>query len=302
MFLSSTGSKEGAARAAVIAGAVDTLITLGALLASHSAVVLADFFKTLIEFSAVLLAWIALRRISRGGAHAYDYGIGKLENLSSLFISLLMLTCLAVVAINAVYNLLHPSHIAGVGVWISLVSQVVYAGINGAIGWRCRCAARNEASPVMASQANLFMTKTVGNVFILLSLILSLSLGGRFQWALYIDPVASMIMAISILVAASGIFSNSCRQLLDRTLEESQQILILRVLAQYFDEYENLHGIRSRHSGSHVFIEILLEFAPDRKVGEIQAVLERMQHDIEERIRNSRVTIGLATRPMVLEN
>jgi len=52
---SGDGSKEAASRSAVLAGAADTLITLGALLGARSSVVTADFFKTLIEFVAVLL-------------------------------------------------------------------------------------------------------------------------------------------------------------------------------------------------------------------------------------------------------
>ena len=59
-------AKESSTRTAVIAGLADTLITLGALVASQSAVVLADFLKTLLEFVAVLLAWLAIRRIRAG--------------------------------------------------------------------------------------------------------------------------------------------------------------------------------------------------------------------------------------------
>lgn len=234
-----------------------------------------------------------LRRIRRGQAHAYDYGIGKLENLSSLFVSLLMLACLAVVIVNAIYNLVHPSHIGGAGVWVSLISQVVYAAVNSALCLRSRRAAAGEASPVMASQASLFLTKTLANLFILASLVLSLMLG-RFAWSLYIDPLASLVIAGSIIMAATGIFTHSCRDLLDRTLEEEQQIVILRELTRHFHEYDNLHGIRSRRSGSHVFIEILLEFPPERRVGEVQELAERMRQSLEAQIPNSRVTIGLA--------
>ena len=50
------GHKDSSTRTAVIAGAVDTLITLAALLAAQSSVLLADFLKTGLEFIAVLLA------------------------------------------------------------------------------------------------------------------------------------------------------------------------------------------------------------------------------------------------------
>ena len=81
------GHKESSTRTAVIAGAVDTLITLAALLAAQSSVLLADFLKTGLDFIAVLLAWLAMRHLARGAGDAYDYGIGKLENLSSLIVA-----------------------------------------------------------------------------------------------------------------------------------------------------------------------------------------------------------------------
>ena len=64
-------------------------------------------------------------------------------------------------------------------------------------------------------------------------------------------------------------------------MEETQQIFILRQLAQHFTEYEGLHCIRSRRSGSRVYVEIFLELAPDKKVGEVMACTERLRKQIE---------------------
>lgn len=287
-------SKEKAALAGVWAGLVDTLVTLGALLASRSSVILSDFLKTFLEFVAVLLAWYAIRRIQRGNRQQYDYGLDKLENLSSLLVGLLMLVCLLVIITSAVRNILHPSHITGVGVWVSLISQVVYGLVNSALGLKNRRLAQVDASPVLEAQARLFLTKTMANLFILLSLVFSLVLG-RFHWALFIDPAASLVIAGSILLAAMGILTSSFYDLLDRTLEETNQIKILRELALHFDEYEALHGIRSRRSGSQVFVEIFLEFDPEKKVGEVQAAIQRLRQSLEEKIGGSHVTIALAT-------
>jgi hypothetical protein len=120
----------------VIAGAVDILVCLAAALAAQSAVLLADFLKTTLEFVAVLLAWFAMRRLARGGAGTCEYG-----------------------------------------------------GINAWRWRRCRRAAQDEDSPLMAAQARLLFTKLFGNVFILASLSSSLALADR-AWSVYIDPLA----------------------------------------------------------------------------------------------------------------
>ena len=116
-------SKESAALSGVLVGLGDVAVTLVAMLAADSSVLLADLMKTSLEFVAVLLAWIALRRISRGADQHFNYGVGKLENLSSLLIGSLMLLCVLVITANAIRDIAHPEHIAGVGVWISLSAR-----------------------------------------------------------------------------------------------------------------------------------------------------------------------------------
>ena len=289
-------SRERVARQALTLAFVDVLVTFGAMAAAHSAVILADFCKTFLEFAAVFLSWWAIRRMARGTGGGFDYGLGKMEHLTSLTVGVLMAACLLIITGNAIRNILHPAHIAGIGVQISLAAQLVYAGINGVVARRSRLAAKRENSPLLEAQARLHFTRAAANVFILLSLGLSLALA-RFWWSRYIDPAASLVIAGSILMAALGIFSTSVGDLLDRTLEESDQLLILRELARHFHDYEFLHGIRSRRSGTEAYIDILLEFDPEKKAGEIQAVAASLRRRIEGEIRNSHVTIGLSTGP-----
>ena len=287
-------SRERAARQAAAMAFADALITFGAMVAANSAVILADFCKTFLEFVAVFLSWWAIRRMARGSGGGFDYGLGKMENLTSLVVGFLMSICLLIIVGNAVRNFLHPAHVAGIGVQISLAAQAVYAVINGAVARRSRRAARAENSPLLEAQARLHFTRAAANVFILLSLGLSLALA-RYDWVRYVDPAASLVIAGSILMAALGIFSTSVGDLLDRTLEESDQLLILRELARHFDDYEFLHGIRSRRAGAEVYIDILLEFDPQKKAGEIHAAAASLRRQIEAQIRNSHVTIGLST-------
>ncbi len=288
--------REAALRVSVITGLLDSGITMTAMAAARSSVLLADALKTLLEFVAVLLSWLAMRRINKG-SRQFEYGMGKMENLVSLLVGTLMTVCLLIIVVNAVRNILHPSHIGGIGVWIGVADQIIYVFINSFLCVRSFRRAKAEASPLLQSQARLLLTRAIGNAFILVSLGLSMALR-NFGWASYIDPVASLVIAISIMAAAGGIFSSSIYDLLDRTLEESDQILILRELARHFDDYEALHGIRSRRSGSEVFIEILLEFDPEKNLGEAQKVIDDLRRSLQEKIRGSRVTIGLTTEPV----
>jgi ferrous-iron efflux pump FieF len=287
-----SGGKESSTRTAVIAGAIDTLVCLAAVLAAQSAVLLADFLKTTLEFVAVLLAWFAMRRLARGGGGTYEYGVGKLENLSSLFVAVLMILVFLVISANAVRGLVSPSHVGGIGVAISLVAQVVYGGINAWLWRRCRRAAQDEDSPLMAAQAKLFFTKLFGNVFILASLSSSLALADR-AWSVYIDPLASLVIAGSILASAIGVFSSSVYDLLDGTLEEKDKLEIMRELVRHYDRYDVLYGVRSRRAGNRVFIDIHLGFDRERTIGDVEQDIAAIRGAVMPHFRNASVTVVL---------
>jgi ferrous-iron efflux pump FieF len=290
-------SREKALRGLFYAGLLDVLLTTSAFLLANSGVLLADFLKTTIELIAITLSWVAIRRINRGGGKKYEYGLGKLENISSLFVGLVMLLSFLIITANSVRSILTPGHIQGIGLWISIGSQVVYLGINGGLWFKNRRLAKTAPSPLMDSQTRLFLTRFIGNAFILLSLGLSMALAGH-RWAEYIDPAASMVIALSILSATLGIFSSSLYDLLDRTLEEERQIVILAELARHFNDYEELHGIRSRRSGAQVYVEIFLEFDPEKKIVQVQHVIDTLRRDIEAQLQGSSVTIALTTEPV----
>jgi ferrous-iron efflux pump FieF len=290
-------SRERALRGLFFAGLLDAILTTTAFLLANSGVLLADFLKTSIELIAITLSWVAIRRVNRGGGKKFEYGLGKLENISSLFVGLVMLLSFLIITGNSVHSIIVPGHIQGIGLWISIGSQVVYLGINGGLWLKNRRLSKTAPSPLMDSQTKLFLTRFIGNAFIMLSLGLSMALS-RYGWSDYIDPAASMVIALSILSATLGIFSSSLYDLLDRTLEEERQIVILAELARHFNDYDELHGIRSRRSGAQVYVEIFLEFDPEKKVSEIQKVIDTIRHDIEQQLQGSSVTIALTTEPV----
>src|SRR4030042_2013702 len=69
-------------------------------------------------------------------------------------------------------------------------------------------------------------------------------------------------------------------------------VVILRELASHFNEYEALHGIRSRRTGGNVYIEIFLEFEDERKMSEVQQIIDSIKTDLEQKIQGSHVVIA----------
>jgi divalent metal cation (Fe/Co/Zn/Cd) transporter len=68
-------------------------------------------------------------------------------------------------------------------------------------------------------------------------------------------------------------------------------MVIVQHLARFFNDYSALHGVRSRRSGSSVYIEIFLEFDGEKRMCEVQEVIDRIKASIEAEIPKCTVSI-----------
>jgi divalent metal cation (Fe/Co/Zn/Cd) transporter len=161
---------------------------------------------------------------------------------------------------------------------------------------KSRQVARTESSPIMESQWRLFRIKAISDGLVLTTLVTSLVFH-EYWWSMLFDPVSSVIIGILLFLSGYHIISSSFQDLLDKTIDESLHFLILQDLADFFDEYIALHGVKSRISGSRVYVEIFLEFDENRRMGEIQDVIDRMKESIEQKIEKSTISI-VPTRGM----
>jgi cation diffusion facilitator family transporter len=286
--------KERSVRAGWLLGLFSLLPTVLAVVIGHSTTLLAGLFKMVCETFASFLAWLSLRKVARGKTGVYQYGYGKLESLSSLTVAGAMVISFTIVLYGAIDRVRHPAPVGQV--WLGLLTTFIALALNIWLWLKNYRLARRDPSPIMESQWRLFRTKAINNLSVISALGLSVLLRS-YSWSLYIDPLGSLIVAGFLLSSAYRVASASVYDLLDQTLEEALQFIILQQLAAHFDEYERFHGVRSRKSGGDVYVEIFLEFNGDWKVAEVQSVINRMKTSLEQRIQNSHVSIVPTTSP-----
>jgi cation diffusion facilitator family transporter len=261
-----------------------------AAILSMSIVLFADAVKCANEILATFFAYLTLRKMAKGGAGTYDYGMGKFETVTSIITGGVMFVSLALVFFVAIYRIAIPASIVHEGAYLGIVLMVIGVCMNTFLWKKNEHLNRMEPSPIMDSQWRLFRTKAISDFSVLLSLIFSLALS-HYAWSYYIDPVASFFIAGVLFFSGVRVIRSSLPDLLDRTLDEELQMVIVRHLAQFFDEYTELHGVRSRRSGSNVYIEIFLEFDGEKRMCEVQGIINRIKASLEAHIPKSTVSI-----------
>lgn len=262
---------------------------------ANSVTLFSDLLRSGVDAFALLLSWLTMRRIATGKALAYDYGYGKLENASSLLVALTMLVSLVVALYGTVVRFREPVLVdrIGLGFFVALWS----AGANAWSWRRTFLLAQRENSSILESQWHNQRTKTMANLCVVASLGLSMTFKGQ-AWSAYIDPFFSLVLSGFLAYAIYSIVSMNVSDLLDRALDESLQLVILRELAAYFDDYVAFHGVRSRRSGKSVYIDLFLEFEGSRTMAEVQKTIEAIKANLENKIPGSQVTIAPATARM----
>ena len=170
---------------------------------SMSIVLFADAVKCANEILATFFAYLTLRKMAKGGAGTYDYGMGKFENMTSIITGGVMFLSLALVFFAAIHRIVYPEQIVMEGAFLGVILMVIGATMNTYLWKKNERLYTLEPSPIMDSQWRLFRTKAFSDFSVLLSLIFSLAFS-RFAWSLYIDPVASFFIAGVLSSPAPG--------------------------------------------------------------------------------------------------
>ncbi len=286
----SVATKEAVSRAGLLTRLIALLLTFSYAMMANSLALWADFASTLIGFLALLTAWLTIRAVTHGNKEAFAFGHGRLENVSSLGIAAMMLLSFLVIVGAAAWKFMNPGPSSGFGIIMGLVVNGAYVLINGWVYSRNLILERKQDSPTITAQRRLYGYQLLSNLLMVASLGLILLFANQ-QWTFYIDPAVSLILALTLLLSATKTLRSSALNLLDGALEERDQLLILRALAEHFDDFTILHGVRTRHSGGRDYIELFLEFEANRTMGEVQETIEHLRKRVEGLVRGADVVI-----------
>ena len=261
-----------------------------AVVLSGSVTLFADVLKDGNEILATAFALIILLKMKNGAGFTYDYGMGKFETFTRSATGAVMLVSIIIIFFTAFNRLFTPETLQPTGAFIAVPLMILSAVIDTFLWQKNYRISLTDPSPIMEAQWRLRRAKAFADIAVLLSLVLSFALIA-YTWAVYIDPFVSFVIIGFLLIAGFREISSSLPDLFDKTLEEELQIVILKELSTFFNEYEGFYGVRSRRSGSKIYIDIFLGFDRERKMGTVQDTSDRLRTSLEGKIPGSIVSI-----------
>ena len=202
--------KEKTLRAAWMISLLGPFVTTYAFLVSQSATIFADLLRRTTELLSLFFSWFIFKKVNKTSITKPIYYSDKLENLSGLFISIVMFFSFGLIIVNTINEFADPKEVG----WIlpGLVIALFGVIINGYFWKRHRSLAKEESTPILEAQWQLYRSKTVVDSSVVITLVSS-EIFTPYEWHLYIDPVGSIVVAIFVLASAIKVFKETITSL-----------------------------------------------------------------------------------------
>ena len=256
---------------------------------SRNLLVFIDLFDSFMYLISLSLVVVLSKKLTKDLRYEYNYGVGKIEAISSLLCDGIAFVGLLFVLGLSVHEIIFPEQpsdlvIAVVGLKVINVSFDTVFFVKQRKIIKIHNSAISKANYAESLSALLFDSVSLVSLFVIW-LLRDNPIG------VYISPVVSIFVAIYLMFGYVQRTRQALIELTDKTLPEEEQIKILNILTRYYDSYSQFHSINSHKSGDITRIDLHLSFEENTTFEEILTLKKQMQNEFDSQFGNCNVSI-----------
>ncbi|HZR15828.1 MAG TPA: cation diffusion facilitator family transporter [Verrucomicrobiae bacterium] len=259
-------------------------------LLSGSLGILAEAAHSTLDFAAAIITFFAVRAASKPADRGHAYGHGKLENLSALVETLLLLGTCAWIISQSVSRLLSAQVVVKASIWAFGVMAVSIAVDISRARMLARTAARHR-SQALEADALHFSTDVWSSLVVLLGLA-GVKLGQQFPhlvWLEKADAVAGLLVAAIVVWVSLKLGLRAIEALIDASPEGVAEKIKARVEAM--DNVFDCHAVRVRHSGPRYFVDLHVTLDGRISLQAAHDLTDDVERAVEELLPGADVTV-----------
>ena len=275
--------------AQILAEVPSFVAVLVSAILSRNLLVFIDLFDSFMYLISLSLVVVLSKKLTKDLRYEYNYGVGKVEAISSLLCDGIAFVGLLFALGLSVYEIIFPEQpsdlvIAVVGLKVINVSFDIAFFVKQRKITKIHNSAISKANYAEALSALLFDSVALVSLFAMW-LLRDNPIG------VYISPVVSIFVAIYLMFGYVKRTRQSLIELTDKTLPEEEQMKILNILTRHYNSYSQFHSINSHKSGDTTRIDIHLSFEQDTTFEEILTLKKQMQEEFDSQFGNCIVNI-----------
>ncbi len=244
--------------------------------------ILSEALHSGLDLVAAVITYFSVRISDKPADKHHHYGHGKIENLSALFETILLLITCSWIIYEAVNRLISGETHIEVTYWsyIVVISSIII-DIN-----RSRMlskVAQKHNSQALEADALHFSTDIWSSTVVLFGLICA-NLG--FYTA---DAIAALGVALIVLVVSYRLGKKSIDVLLDKAPLDT--LAIVEQTLSAYPEVKHFHNLKIRTSGADTFIKFNVHLEPHLTLQQVHELCDKIERELGELIVRSEVYI-----------
>lgn len=273
---------------AVAAGVSGLNILVG--LWSGSLGILAEAAHSGMDLLATLVTYAAVRLSGKPPDRGHPYGHGKVEHLSALFETLLLLATCAWIIGESVYRLAARQVLVNASVWafLAIALSIGVEVLRSRMLYRIAARHRSQA---LEADALHFQTHIWSSAVVILGLA-GVRLATWFPGLGFLqksDAVAALLVAGIIIVVSVRLGMRTIEGLMDTSpLGAAEQI---KAKVETIPEVLDCHAVRVRHSGPDYFVDLHITLDGGQPLRDAHAVTERVEQLVSRFLPGADVTV-----------
>ena len=293
--------KRTAALSSVVAAVGLTSFKLIVGVLTNSLGILAEAAHSGLDLVAALTTYFAVRLSDMPADLEHPFGHGKIENLSALFETVLLLVTSGWIIYQAIQRLFfHPNIIPETSIWSFLVmgGSIVVDYTRSRILYK---AARKYKSQALEADALHFSTDIWSSAVVIVGLV-ALTIANRFSvlsWMHKADSIAALVVALIVIYVSTELGYRTISALLD-TAPKGLAEKVEKVAASV-NGVVNAHAIRIRPSGAHTFIDMHITMDGNCTLNEAHAATKVIENAIHAIISPADITVHVEPARMAKE-
>jgi len=267
----------------VIAAVFITIFKMVIGLLTGSLGILSEALHSGLDMGAAIITYFSVRVSDKPADREHNYGHGKVENLSALIETILLLvTCVWIIS-EAIHRLTSGKTDIVVSVWsyVVVISSIVIDYTRSRALYRV---AKKHNSQALEADALHFSTDIWSSTVVLFGLIAYQFLGWHNA-----DSVAALFVAIIVLFVSYQLGRKAIDVLLDKSPINTTKIVTATL--KEFPEVLKFHGLKARTAGADTFIKFNVHFDPDLSLREVHELCDKIELEIKKKVVRSEVYI-----------
>lgn len=273
-----------AANAALGAAFFLTALKLVAAYYSGSVGVLSEGIHSALDLVSAAIAAFSIREAGKPADREHPYGHGKIETLSSLLESLLLVLASLFIVAEGVAHVRHPAALEHTGPAIATIG--VSLVVSYLVFLHNAKAARLTDSSAIQVNALHFLADAVTSAGVLIALTAI-----HFTGATWIDPAIAFLIALYILGVSGRQIRRSIEELTDRRLPLAEVERAREILEGFKPRILEAHELKTRKSGVHRHFNFHALVCGKASVAESHAVCDEMEERLEREFPGSLISI-----------